>query len=368
MRKHILAGVLALLCISTFIAQDIIICPSDVTVSLFDLDLTYSSYGEPTVNDPNATVDKSFTVVENLCQGDYIITTTITYVAYDENGSAVSCDQTVSVERASLDEVLLPDDYEISSGDLEDLAPEYAGQPEPADKLQLSAIGYTYDDDIITGGPSVKVIRNWTLIDWCTADLLEHTQLLRILEGSVSVSGDFSITKCDEEISVEGVTVTTDATGYTLDVSGCGDQSQSILEYVNCVAANNDVPAGSNFIIDIQSGDAPLNGVSTLDIVLIQRHILGIEPFQDPAKLIASDVTNDTNITALDLVEVRKLILGIYDDLPRSPSWKYFNSSVSVNDWVINSDTDLKFSKEEFPLQSLEIIGVKIGDVNCSAR
>ncbi|MBK8627510.1 MAG: hypothetical protein IPN86_18665, partial [Saprospiraceae bacterium] len=53
-----------------------------------------------------------------------------------------------------------------------------------------------------------------------------------------------------------------------------------------------------------------INGVSTLDLVIIQRHILGLQAMNSPYKLIAADANNDGKVTASDLTEIRKLILG----------------------------------------------------------
>ena len=57
----------------------------------------------------------------------------------------------------------------------------------------------------------------------------------------------------------------------------------------------------------------PLNGVSTLDLLLIQKHILGVQPFNSPYKIIAADINKSNDISSIDLVELRKLILGVYD-------------------------------------------------------
>jgi hypothetical protein len=59
----------------------------------------------------------------------------------------------------------------------------------------------------------------------------------------------------------------------------------------------------------------PLNGVSTFDLVLINKHILGLEPLNSPYKMIAADANNSRSITTFDIVELRKLILGIYTEL-----------------------------------------------------
>jgi hypothetical protein len=60
-------------------------------------------------------------------------------------------------------------------------------------------------------------------------------------------------------------------------------------------------------------------GVSTLDLVDMQKHLL-IKPLSSPYKMIAADANNSKSITAIDLIEMRKLILGIYAELPYNTS------------------------------------------------
>lgn len=59
-----------------------------------------------------------------------------------------------------------------------------------------------------------------------------------------------------------------------------------------------------------------LDGVSTLDLVRIQRHILGIQPFKNKYNLAAADCNDNGSVTASDLAELRKLLLGITSKLP----------------------------------------------------
>jgi hypothetical protein len=110
-----------------------------------------------------------------------------------------------------------------------------------------------------------------------------------------------------------------------------------------------------------------MNGVSTLDLVLIQKHILGTQTLNSAYKMIAADINDSQDITAIDLVELRKLILGIYNELPNNDSWRMVDATQSLttaNPWIFteviniaNLATDM--SNEDF-------VGVKIGDVNNS--
>jgi hypothetical protein len=67
-----------------------------------------------------------------------------------------------------------------------------------------------------------------------------------------------------------------------------------------------------------------LEGVSTLDIALISRHILGIIPFEFPYQMLAADVDNSGDIDGTDMLIIRRLILGIYSVFPNNVgSWRF---------------------------------------------
>ncbi len=115
--------------------------------------------------------------------------------------------------------------------------------------------------------------------------------------------------------------------------------------------------------------DDYLNGVSTLDLVMIQRHVLALNKFTDPFNIIAADINNDEKVTASDLLELRKLILGIYTELPKNSSWRFINSTQSFadvnNPWPLNEK--ISITNLGHPMTNQNFIAVKVGDVNGSA-
>jgi len=169
---------------------------------------------------------------------------------------------------------------------------------------------------------------------------------------------------CDgQTISYTAVNVNNDA-GMTLDLSQCGNVLTDLMDYLNCVADNNDIPAGSSFVVELEKGPDFLNGVSTLDLVLTYRHIMDIETFESACEAIGADINGDNKIDVRDLVISRRLILGIITDLPVD-SWRYFDVP-SLDVAGIPRGEGIILPKESFPLTELNIIGVKSGDVNGS--
>ena len=133
----------------------------------------------------------------------------------------------------------------------------------------------------------------------------------------------------------------------------------------------NAIPLASNSTVTPEKDDNPLNGVSTYDLVLISKHILGIQSLDSPYKMIAADANKSGSITTFDIVEIRKLILGIYNELPNNTSWRFVDKSYNFpnvnnpfaaqfpeNKSIVNLSTNLL--NEDF-------VSVKVGDVNGNA-
>jgi hypothetical protein len=115
----------------------------------------------------------------------------------------------------------------------------------------------------------------------------------------------------------------------------------------------NDLHADKKYTLNITKENQYLEGVSTYDILLINRHILGIKPLTTKYGLVAADVNNSGSITTLDMVILRKLILQIDKKMPYN-NWHFFDK----NQQKISSF----YPKEPWSIN--EIKGVKTGDVS----
>ncbi len=110
-------------------------------------------------------------------------------------------------------------------------------------------------------------------------------------------------------------------------------------------------------------------GVTSLDLVLIQRHILGIKTLSSPYQVIAADINRSGNITGKDLLDLRKNILGIMDGFPNNTSWRFADSDYSFID---PSNPFNESFPESYMIYDIadgvykNFIGMKIGDVNAS--
>lgn len=129
---------------------------------------------------------------------------------------------------------------------------------------------------------------------------------------------------------------------------------------------------GKNYKLQPYKNDDLLNGLSTMDLVLIQKFILGIISLKSPYQQIAADLDRSGNVSTLDLIKLRKLILGKDTDLGvQNNSWRFIDADyvfpVGINplkapfpEAKTLDDFKTKFAQANF-------IGIKVGDLNSSA-
>lgn len=123
-----------------------------------------------------------------------------------------------------------------------------------------------------------------------------------------------------------------------------------------------------------------LNGVTTFDLVLINRHILGQNLITSPYALIAADANKSGTITAFDIGEIRKLILGIYqngippkESADTHKSWRFVDAAHVFGNPANPWDSDHPPFPESITIPAPafggmhDFIGIKIGDVDGSA-
>ncbi len=130
------------------------------------------------------------------------------------------------------------------------------------------------------------------------------------------------------------------------------------------------LPKYGNYTITPEKNNEPLNGVSTFDLVLISKHILGLTTFDSPYKYIAADINKSGTITAFDMVQLRQLILNVHTEFPNNQSWRFvdgaynFTSAAPMNEVFRESITIDSLTNN---LMQTDFVGVKIGDVNGNA-
>ncbi|MEP7196438.1 MAG: HYR domain-containing protein [Saprospiraceae bacterium] len=126
-----------------------------------------------------------------------------------------------------------------------------------------------------------------------------------------------------------------------------------------------------SYVVKPTRNDDHINGVSTLDITLIQKHILGKVSINNPYLLIAADVNNSGTITSADISEIRKLILGTIPEFTKVQSWTFVPTAYVfpdvTNPWNAPRDGNVSLTVPR-ETKTLPFVAIKMGDVSENAR
>jgi hypothetical protein len=208
----------------------------------------------------------------------------------------------------------------------------------------------------------VYLFQDSTLVDSCTVRSDNGRTLITITDPTGA---------CDTTTAIGRVSglVTTQ---YTTPVPAVRMQlGGSDLEYqmTNSEGAYafSAMPTSGDYMVKPYKNDDVLNGVSTLDLILIQRHILKLDELHSNFDLIAADINNDDRINVLDLLELRKVILGINSEFKNNTSWKMVDRTYEfpIVDNPFAEDYPMEYELEALNgNRVVDFIGVKIGDVN----
>lgn len=234
-----------------------------------------------------------------------------------------------------------------------------AGLPNPVPPTTTS-IAFNCGDE------GTQIIELWVQdeagnADFCTTYIIvqDNDNWCPVIQQKAVISGEIA-TETGENVEKATIELlnSTASLPVNTDVSG----AFSLL----------DLPTGQSYTIHPMKNDDPLNGLSTFDLVKLQKHILGIAPFTSPWQWIAGDINKNGSVTTFDVLELRKLILGVNLVFPQNTSWRFVDSA-----W--NFDTLVPPLSQPFPEMktvsltgagdaSASFVGVKIGDLNNSAQ
>jgi len=185
--------------------------------------------------------------------------------------------------------------------------------------------------------------------------VLSAAEINQLFSGAIKIAGNIHT---ETGTPVKGVTVNlAGSSGGNFPTASNGDYDYNIVpngNYTVTPSKNNDV--------------AVSNGISTLDILLVQRHILGTVQLSSPYKIIAADVNGSQSVSTLDVLLMRALVLGNATSFPGGNLWKFVSS-----DFVFTNplspfpfDSFRSYTNVTISHTGQDFIGIKLGDINNS--
>jgi hypothetical protein len=149
------------------------------------------------------------------------------------------------------------------------------------------------------------------------------------------------------------------------------DSSQSCAD---ATIVLNDYLPGTRFSYGaILTDTGGTNGIDIRDLCEVSHHVLGIASLPSPYAIIAADANKSGSVTTFDIVESKKLILGVYTEFPNNTEWRQFpdycqfSNPLNPFQGICLPDIDLS-QLMALDGDTARIIAVKIGDVNGDVR
>lgn len=314
----------------------------------------------------SGTIERRFTVIDRKSPTPYCIN--VASSSFNEEGIAEiwardfdlgatdNCSNSKDL-RFTFADVLPPSIdgfYDPLTGDTSDQSSFQEGDADRYNSTTLTAGRIVTTDDVDDDGRiqfSIYVWDECDNVDFCVVQLV----LGDTAEESNSTISGRIYTEMGE--AVQSVKAEINSNSYSNSVQSNNDGTYAFYE----------IPTNIDYKIEGEKNDDYLNGVSTFDLILIQKHILNDELLDSPYKMIAADVSNDNKITAIDLIQLRKLILGVHDAFQNSGSWKFVDESDDLTiDQPWNYNESVMIDDLNTDMVDQDFIAVKIGDVNNS--
>lgn len=172
--------------------------------------------------------------------------------------------------------------------------------------------------------------------------------------------------------------------GHIVNENGAGignakvfldNQTYGILQFTtdaNGYFEAAELPGQEEYLVAVVKDTNYVNGVTTADLIKIRKHILGVEHFDTPYKIISGDANLSNSVTTADIIRIQKRILAIQEGFGDggAPSWRFVPAGYTFPD--LNDpftppfpQTGTLFLDADF--LNVNFIGIKIGDANVSA-
>lgn len=197
-------------------------------------------------------------------------------------------------------------------------------------------------------------------------------------------STSHTIELLDAAIEATGATRAIKAAGNILfDGAGIGQANVFLDGFENntiqtdntgTFTLNDLIIPDENYTLRVEKDINHDNGITTVDMIIMLKHILNIKPFDSPLQYIAADINHSNDITTLDMIKLRKLILQIDEHFVDNTSWRFIKANPSFEhpdnpyaEFDALEAEGFPFTSED-DISNLQITGVKIGDVNFSAN
>ncbi len=315
------------------------------------------NFDRPTGNDSCIGTNVNVAVVStstNFGPCGLMYTATRTWSVFDGCSNAVPCTQIVTVRDTTAPVITCAPDKNVNCLGVWTFNPPFATDIADGTNLTITIVSTVTNG---TCGSSYTATRTWRATDSCgnfsQCSQTAFGRAIVTVSGTAFLPTNYPPTTTDRRVATATLVGPTNITAATV-----ADGTYSLVfDAANNVTVQPVAPTSGQ----------PADGVSTLDITILRRHILNLAPLDTPYKRLAGDVDGSSSITTLDLSFVRRLVLGSTNRFPRG-LWRFVPADFVFTNPAVpwSAPTNRTYASVGADTAGQDFVALKLGDVNNS--
>lgn len=236
----------------------------------------------------------------------------------------------------------------------------------PAHKLKYSFSSNVWEasktftcDDIDTNVVQIWVTDEWGNQDYCTTFIIiddneNVCEEMNPLTGLVSsMAGN----------PVEG----TEVMLYKIMPSGEHEMDRMKESNVEGTFTTGFGTTQYDRYLTAQKQDDLMDGVSALDLIILQNHVIGVQPFESSDQFIAGDLDHSEHIGVKDMSLLRDILIGLPATTENLP-WLFVRKDCQMpplNDpFNMSCVSGYTIDHLNIPDETFDFLAIKVGDIN----
>jgi hypothetical protein len=149
-----------------------------------------------------------------------------------------------------------------------------------------------------------------------------------------------------------------------VDSNAYGIMSDSLGHY-----ALGYMPMNEDYTITPYKYSDPQDGLSMSDLIILAKHLMGVDTMDSPYQIIAADVDQNGTLNNDDMLLMHLTILGLENGFPDSASWRFIPADfVFPIDYPlsVNFPESITINNLNSDVEDADFIGIKLGDLDAS--
>ena len=120
---------------------------------------------------------------------------------------------------------------------------------------------------------------------------------------------------------------------------------------------------GQSYVLSAAKDVDPRAGLTTIDLIILQRHLLGMTTIDNPFLLLAADINRDGEVDLSDMITLQALILAREELYPQGSPWRFVDAL-----WDGTGTPSEEINIEQLQACGFDhnFIGIRLGDLNDS--